>query len=268
MISRPDILQRILARKRTEIEELKASSTLSSLEATASGQSSPRGFADVLQDRLAQGEAAVIAEIKKASPSKGVIRPDFDPTAIATGYARHGATCLSVLTDVDFFQGSNDDLTSAREASGLPVLRKDFLIDPWQVVESRAIGADCILLIVAGLDAAQMTELASSATDYGLDILVEVHDEDELEQALEIGPRLVGVNNRDLHTFETTLATTLDLLDRIPSDVLVVTESGIRTRSDVQQMRRAGVNAFLVGEAFMRATEPGEKLAELFTTLP
>ena len=268
MISRPDILQRILARKRTEIEELKASSTLSSLEATASGQSSPRGFADVLQDRLAQGEAAVIAEIKKASPSKGVIRPDFDPTAIATGYARHGATCLSVLTDVDFFQGSNDDLTSARQASGLPVLRKDFLIDPWQVVESRAIGADCILLIVAGLDAAQMTELASSATDYGLDILVEVHDEDELEQALEIGPRLVGVNNRDLHTFETTLATTLDLLDRIPSDVLVVTESGIRTRSDVQQMRRAGVNAFLVGEAFMRATEPGEKLAELFTTLP
>ncbi|HJP09814.1 MAG TPA: indole-3-glycerol phosphate synthase TrpC [Arenicellales bacterium] len=268
MTSRPDILQRILARKRAEVAELKASRTLSSLEATTSGQSSPRGFADALQDCLDQGEAAVIAEIKKASPSKGVIRPDFDPSTIATGYAQHGATCLSVLTDVDFFQGSNDDLTSAREASGLPVLRKDFLIDPWQVVESRAIGADCILLIVAGLDAMQMTELASTAADYGLDILVEIHDEDELEQALEIGPRLVGVNNRDLHTFETTLATTLDLLDRIPSDVLVVTESGIRTRSDVQQMRRAGVNAFLVGEAFMRATEPGEKLAELFTTLP
>jgi len=264
----PDILQRILARKRAEIDELKASRTLSALETTASGQSSPRGFTDALQRCLAQGEAAVIAEIKKASPSKGVIRPDFDPTAIATGYVRHGATCLSVLTDIDFFQGNNDDLTSAREASGLPVLRKDFLIDPWQVVESRAIGADCILLIVAGLDAMQITELASTAADYGLDILVEVHDEDELEQALEIGPRLVGVNNRDLHTFETTLATTLNLLSRMPSDVLVVTESGIRTRSDVQQMRRAGVNAFLVGEAFMRAAEPGEKLAELFTTLP
>jgi len=263
--SRPDILQRILTRKRAEIDTLMDSRSLSELEALASDQSSPRGFAAALQDRVVQGEAAVIAEIKKASPSKGVIRTDFDPGTIATSYARHGATCLSVLTDVEFFQGSNDDLTSAREASGLPVLRKDFLIDPWQVVESRVIGADCILLIVAGLDASQMTELAAAAAEYKLDILVEVHDGDELEQALGLGPRLIGVNNRDLHTFDTTLTTTLDLLQDIPSDVLVVTESGIRTRADVKQMRRAGVNAFLVGEAFMRAPEPGEKLAELFT---
>ena len=217
-----------------------------------------------MQQRAAAGEPAVIAEIKKASPSKGVIREDFEPVQIAKSYREGGATCLSVLTDRDFFQGCEAYLSEARAACDLPVLRKDFTIDPYQVVEARAIGADAVLLIVAALADEQMRELTQTANEVGVDVLVEVHNRDELERALELPTPLVGINNRDLHTFDTRLETTLNLLPLIPADRLVITESGIHTAADVAQMRAANVQSFLVGEAFMRAEEPGEKLRELF----
>jgi indole-3-glycerol phosphate synthase len=223
-----------------------------------------RGFGDCLQASIEAGRAGVIAEIKKASPSRGVLREQFDPGEIARSYERGGASCLSVLTDVDFFQGADAYLQQARAACSLPVLRKDFMIDPYQVYEARVLGADCILLIVAALDDVMLNELYQLAGHLGMDALIEVHDESELERALWLDATLIGVNNRNLRTFETSLATTLDLLERIPAGRLVVTESGIHTREDVALMRSRGVNAFLVGEAFMKADEPGEKLAELF----
>lgn len=264
-MSVPTVLQKILARKAEEIAQLKARTSLAELEALARAADAPRGFARALQTQVARKEAAVIAEVKKASPSKGVIREHFVPAEIARSYALGGATCLSVLTDVDFFQGGNAYLQQARAACQLPVIRKDFLIDPIQVVEARAIGADCILLIVAALDDALMGELAATAKDVGLDVLVEVHDGAELERALKVlDTPLVGVNNRNLHTFEVSLETTLDLLPRIPQDRLVITESGILNRADVELMEINEVRAFLVGEAFMRADEPGQELQRLF----
>ncbi|SEP32275.1 indole-3-glycerol phosphate synthase TrpC [Pseudomonas sp. Snoq117.2] len=264
-MSVPTVLQKILARKAEEIAQLKARTSLAELEAQARAADAPRGFARALQAQVARKEAAIIAEVKKASPSKGVIREHFVPAEIAHSYALGGATCLSVLTDVDFFQGGNAYLQQARAACQLPVIRKDFLIDPIQVVEARAIGADCILLIVAALDDALMGELAATAKDVGLDVLVEVHDGAELERALKVlDTPLVGVNNRNLHTFEVSLETTLDLLPRIPQDRLVITESGILNRADVELMEINEVRAFLVGEAFMRAEEPGQELQRLF----
>ena len=264
-MSVPTVLQKILARKAEEIAQLKARTSLAELEAQARAADAPRGFARALQAQVARKEAAIIAEVKKASPSKGVIREHFVPAEIAHSYALGGATCLSVLTDVDFFQGGNDYLQQARAACQLPVIRKDFLVDPIQVVEARAIGADCILLIVAALDDGLMGELAATAKDVGLDVLVEVHDGAELERALTVlDTPLVGVNNRNLHTFEVSLEATLDLLPRIPQDRLVITESGILNRADVELMETNEVRAFLVGEAFMRADEPGQELQRLF----
>lgn len=262
--SAPTILLKILQRKAEEVAQRRVQNSISSLEARISEQPLARGFAAAIQSRVARAEAAVIAEVKKASPSKGVIREDFQPPQIAASYQAGGATCLSVLTDVDFFQGSDLYLEQAREACDLPVIRKDFTIDPYQVLEARAIGADAILLIAAALEYEQMNELASTAAEAGLDVLVEVHDRAELERALELPTPLIGINNRDLHTFEMRLETTLDLLPFIPDDRVVVTESGIHTSEDVAVMRRKGVHAFLVGEAFMRADEPGEKVRELF----
>jgi indole-3-glycerol phosphate synthase len=264
--SRPDILNRILERKRQEIEIRRQQTGLDELERRAGQASAPRGFAAALGRRAASGEAAVIAEIKKASPSKGVIREDFDPVEIARSYAAGGASCLSVLTDRDFFQGHEDYLVAARAACELPVIRKDFIVDPWQLVESRAIGADCILLIVAALDDDQLAQLHAGARELGMDVLVEVHDAAELDRALALDLDLVGINNRDLRTFETRLGTTLDLLERVPAGCLVVTESGIHSREDVDLMRRHDVHAFLVGEAFMRAPDPGQALHDLFAT--
>lgn len=264
-MSVPTVLQKILARKAEEIAQLKARTSLAELEAQARAADAPRGFARALQAQVARKEAAIIAEVKKASPSKGVIREHFVPAEIAHSYALGGATCLSVLTDVDFFQGGNAYLQQARAACQLPVIRKDFLVDPIQVVEARAIGADCILLIVAALDDGLMGELAATAKDVGLDVLVEVHDGAELERALTVlDTPLVGVNNRNLHTFEVSLEATLDLLPRIPQDRLVITESGILNRADVELMETNEVRAFLVGEAFMRANEPGQELQRLF----
>lgn len=260
----PTILRKILARKAEEVSQRRASNSLGSLEGCISEQSAPRGFARALQQRVTKEEVAVIAEIKKASPSKGVIREDFQPAQIAPSYQAGGAACLSVLTDVDFFQGSDDYLIAARAACELPVIRKDFTVDPYQVVEARAIGADAILLIVAALEEDQMRELADTADEVGLDVLVEVHDRAELERALELSTPLVGINNRDLHTFDMRLETTLDLLPHIPDDRVVITESGIHTAADVVRMREHGVHAFLVGETFMRADQPGEKLQKLF----
>jgi indole-3-glycerol phosphate synthase len=257
-------LRRILARKAEEVTERRGVDSLSSLESRIQEQSAPRGFARVLQARVAQAEPAVIAEVKKASPSKGVIREDFHPAQIACSYQEGGATCLSVLTDKDYFQGCEAYLQAARAACDLPVLRKDFTIDSYQVVEARAIGADAVLLIVAALADDQMHELAQTAAEFGLDVLVEVHDRAELERALELSTPLIGINNRDLHSFDTSLQTTLDLLPHIPADRVVITESGIHTAADVALMRDASVHAFLVGEAFMRADEPGVKLRELF----
>jgi indole-3-glycerol phosphate synthase len=266
-----DVLQRILAVKRDEVEAARQRVPLGQVrqEAEACGTTpghpaAPRGFAAALRSRIATGSSAVIAEVKKASPSKGVIRADFDPAAIATSYEAGGAACLSVLTDVQFFQGGAEHLRAARAACSLPVLRKDFVIDPYQVYEARSWGADCILLIVAALDDGLMAELEACAADVGLDVLVEVHDGEELDRALRLATPLVGINNRNLRTFEVSLATTLDLLGEIPADRLVVTESGILAPSDVARMREAGVNAFLVGEAFMRAPDPGAELARLF----
>ena len=259
-----DILQRILSVKSAEVGAAKARKPLSALEDAARSASEPRDFVGALRHTISAGKPAVIAEIKKASPSKGVMRPDFDPVTIARDYAAHGAACLSVLTDAQFFQGSLGDMFAARAACSLPVLRKDFVIDPYQVFESRAAGADCILLIVAALEDARMRELEAHAFALGLAVLVEVHDAQELEQALQLRTPLVGINNRNLRTFETRLETTLELLERIPPDRLVITESGILTRADVARMRQRGVNAFLVGEAFMRSAAPGAALSELF----
>ncbi|HXH01757.1 MAG TPA: indole-3-glycerol phosphate synthase TrpC [Candidatus Competibacteraceae bacterium] len=260
----PDILKKILARKVAEIAERSDRLPLRELAARCEGLPPPRGFAAALSAELQAGRPAVIAEIKKASPSKGLLRDPFHPAEIARSYAAHGAACLSVLTDRDFFQGHEDYLVEARAACALPVLRKDFLIDPYQVYEARAIGADCILLIVAALGDAALRELSGLALHLGMDVLVEVHDAEELERALVLELPMVGINNRDLRSFDTRLETTLELLPRIPADILVVTESGIHTPVDVALLRTHGVHAFLVGEAFMRAAEPGEKLAELF----
>ena len=263
-INPPTILRKILARKAEEVASRQARISLGSLESRISEQPPARGFARALAARVAAAEPAVIAEAKKASPSKGVIRADFDPAAIAESYQRGGATCLSVLTDIDFFQGADEYLQQARAACELPVIRKDFTVDPYQVVEARAIGADAILLIVAALADDQMRELADTAAEFGLDVLVEVHDRAELDRALVLETQLVGINNRDLHSFDMRLETTLDLLPHIPEDRVVVTESGIHNREDVALMRERDVHAVLVGETFMRAEDPGEKLRELF----
>jgi indole-3-glycerol phosphate synthase len=260
----PDILRRIVARKSDEIRARAERQPLNALSRQVESAPPPRDFVGALRAHMARGRPAVIAEIKKASPSKGVLRADYQPAEIARDYANHGASCLSVLTDVDFFQGADAHLREARGACELPVLRKDFTIDPYQVYEARVLGADCILLIVAILGDAQLRELALLAGDLGMDVLVEVHTAEELERALPIETPLIGINNRDLRTFETRLATTLKLLPMIPKDRIVVTESGILVAEDVALMRANKVDAFLVGEAFMRAPDPGARLAELF----
>jgi indole-3-glycerol phosphate synthase len=259
-----DILNRIIATKREEIAAAQAKRSLASLRAEAEARRDRRDFIGALRAKIAAGQAAVIAEVKKASPSKGVLRERFVPAEIAASYARHGAACLSVLTDETYFQGSSAYLQQARAACALPVLRKDFMIDAYQVFEARAMGADCILLIAACLDDAQMADLEAVAQALGMAVLVEVHDGAELDRALQLKTPLVGINNRNLRTFEVTLDTTLGLLSQVPADRLLVTESGILARGDVQRMRDANVNAFLVGEAFMRADDPGAALAELF----
>ncbi len=259
-----DILQRILLRKRAEIDERAAQLPLKELRRRVEAASTPRGFANAIRARLAQGEAAVIAEIKRASPSKGLLRADFRPAEIARTYEWHGATCLSVLTDIDFFQGADEHLRQVRAACGLPLLRKDFTLDVYQVYEARALGADCILLIVAALDDVPLREFSDLARELGMDVLVEVHNREELERALPLQAPLIGVNNRNLHTFETRLDITLQLLPMIPKYRIVVTESGILVPQDVALMRSSGVNAFLVGEPFMKAEDPGVKLEELF----
>lgn len=259
-----DILQRILARKAEEIAERSQRLSLADLRRQAETAPQIRPFVDRLRETMARSDPAVIAEIKRASPSKGLLRDPFQPAEIARSYAAAGASCLSVLTDRDFFQGSERYLQEARAACALPVLRKDFIIDPYQVYEARAIDADCILLIVAALTDAVLHELAQLADELGMAVLVEVHDAAELDRALALNTPLLGINNRNLRTFETRLDTTLDLLSRIPPDRTVVTESGIHTPADVSMMREQGVHAFLVGEAFMRAADPGAKLAELF----
>ncbi|EKU79527.1 indole-3-glycerol phosphate synthase TrpC [Massilia timonae] len=263
-----DILNKILAVKADEVAAARKVRDLASLRSEAEGdreaRAAIRGFEASLRAKIAAGQAGVIAEVKKASPSKGVLRPDFQPAAIAQSYAEHGAACLSVLTDVQFFQGSPDYLKQARAACALPVLRKDFMVDHYQVYEARAMGADAILLIVAALDHGLMAELEACAMDLGMDVLVEVHDGEELDAALKLKTPLLGINNRNLRTFDVTLDTTLGLLPRIPKDRLVVTESGILGAGDVQRMRAADVHAFLVGEAFMRAENPGQELQRLF----
>jgi len=262
--SRPDILNRILARKQQEIEARQRSAPLQNLQQEAVDASPPRGFVAALKQSVGRGEPAVIAEIKKASPSKGVIREDFDVVEIARSYSAGGASCLSVLTDRDFFQGHEDFLVAARSACDLPVIRKDFIMSPYQLVESRCLGADCILLIVSALDDRTLADLHRDAQAMGMDVLVEVHDRDELERALKLDLELIGINNRDLRTFDTSLDTTIDLLELVAEDCLVVTESGIHTRDDIALMREHGVHAFLVGEAFMRVPDPGEGLKQLF----
>ena len=259
-----DVLARILARKREEVDERRSRIPLVELRSRIADAAPTRGFAAALKARIARGEAAVVAEAKRASPSKGVIRADFDPAAIAGSYEAGGAACLSVLTDVDFFQGADAYLVAARGACSLPVLRKDFVVDEYQLHEARALGADAVLLIAAALDDAQLAGFAALATDLGLDALAEVHDGAELERVLRLPLPLVGINNRDLRTFGVSLDTTLALKDRVPADRVLVTESGILSPDDVQRMRAAGVHAFLVGEAFMRAPDPGAALRELF----
>jgi len=262
--SRPDILNRILQRKAEEITACKQKVTVDQLRQKIESASPPRGFIKALRGKQANGLSAVIAEIKKASPSKGVIRADFDPVQIAQSYANGGAACISVLTDRDFFQGHDDYLVAAREACDLPVIRKDFMMDSYQVYEARALGADCILLIVAALDDRTLEDLYQLASDLAMDALIEVHNQDELDRAMRLDVDILGINNRNLHTFETSLTTTLDLLYQLPESCLVVTESGIHTGDDVQLMRDHGVNSFLVGEAFMRAENPGTELQALF----
>tara|TARA_R110001583_G_scaffold9356_7_gene44492 strand:+ start:115 stop:924 length:810 start_codon:yes stop_codon:yes gene_type:complete len=265
----PTILLKILQRKGEEVAERSAQVSIDELRQQIERQQSdpayaPRGFVQAMRNSIAAGRSAVIAEVKKASPSKGVIREDFDPSAIALSYQAGGASCLSVLTDVDFFQGADAYLQQARAACPLPVIRKDFFIDPYQVYEARALGADCILLIVAALDDASLQQLNQLARALGMDVLIEVHNAEELERALKVDAQLVGINNRDLHSFDVSLENTYQLLDRIPSDCLVVTESGIHSREDVIAMRAHQVDAFLVGEAFMRADNPGLQLQILF----
>lgn len=259
-----DILEQIVAVKREEVAAAQKRKSLAAMREDAFSRVLTRDFEGALRRKIAGGQAAVIAEVKKASPSKGVLREDFIPADIAQSYAEHGAACLSVLTDRQFFQGSADYLKQARASCDLPVLRKDFLIDPYQVYESRSLGADCILLIVACLADAQLAELEAVARTLDMGVLVEVHDRAELERALKLKTPLLGINNRNLRTFEVSLQTTLDMLPGLPADRLVVTESGILSREDVVKMRAAGVHAFLVGEAFMRAPDPGEALASLF----
>ncbi|SDV11311.1 indole-3-glycerol phosphate synthase TrpC [Pseudomonas mucidolens] len=264
-MSVPTVLEKILARKAEEVAERRARVSLAELEGLAKSADAPRGFANALIAQTKLKQPAVIAEIKKASPSKGVIREHFVPDEIALSYEKGGATCLSVLTDIDYFQGCDLYLQQARAACRLPVIRKDFMVDPYQIVEARALGADCVLLIVSALDDVKLAELAAVAKSVGLDVLVEVHDGDELERALKtLDTPLVGVNNRNLHTFEVNLENTLDLLPRIPRDRVLITESGIVNRADVELMEISGVYSFLVGETFMRAENPGVELQRLF----
>jgi indole-3-glycerol phosphate synthase len=259
-----DVLSQIIQTKREEVAKASAIYSLRDLEQQIPGSPDPRGFERAIVSRVNRSETAVIAEIKKASPSKGVIREDFDPVEIALSYESNGATCLSVLTDRDYFQGSPDYLVAARSATHLPTLRKDFMIDPYQIYEARCMGADCILLIVAALGQQQMLELAETASSLGLDILVESHSREELLRALDVKTALIGINNRNLKTFETSLKNTLDLLIEVPDDRIVITESGIHTEQDVTLVREAGVRAFLVGEAFMRQNDPGLALSRFF----
>jgi indole-3-glycerol phosphate synthase len=263
-----DILNKILAVKADEVAAAKKHRSLQSLRDEVEGdkdlRAGLRGFEASLRQKIDAGQAGVIAEVKKASPSKGVLRADFRPAEIAESYAKAGAACLSVLTDVNFFQGSNDYLQQARAACDIPVLRKDFMVDMYQIYQARAMGADCILLIVSALDHGLMAEMEASAHELGMDVLIESHDGDELTAALNLKSRLIGINNRNLRTFDVTLDTTLDLLSRIPQERMVITESGIMTPADVQRMRERDVHAFLVGEAFMRAPDPGAELRKLF----
>ncbi len=264
MSNTPDILKTILERKAEEVAARKANTAVEFLREHAQAVSPPRGFYQALRGQAQRQKPAIIAEIKKASPSQGVIRPDFKPTDIAVDYAMNGATCLSVLTDKHFFQGAEANLQMARDKCPLPVIRKDFMIDAYQIVESRAIGADCILLIAAALEDEHMHELAEVATGLGMDVLVEVHDADELQRALKLKTPLIGINNRNLRDFSVSLQTTLELKQQVPDDRLIVTESGIHTPADVKLMLDNQVYAFLVGEAFMRAASPGQKMRELF----
>jgi indole-3-glycerol phosphate synthase len=263
-IETPTVLKKILARKAQEVADRKSVVSVDQLKAQLEHASAPRGFAKALQAKISAGESAVIAEIKKASPSKGVIREDFDPIAIAKSYELGGAACLSVLTDVDFFQGADQYLVDARAACNLPVIRKDFIIDEYQLYESRAMGADCVLLIVSALQPQELYSLHATALALGLDVLVEVHDQRELEIALAVDNPMVGINNRNLHTFEVSLDNTFELLDQIPQNRIVITESGIHSGNDVQLMRDNNVHAFLVGEAFMRSENPGQQLKNFF----
>lgn len=265
MADRPDILRKIISRKIEEIAERKQGCDLSAMRERAQSADACRGFVSAIKNKIDSGQSGVIAEIKKASPSKGVMRENFRPADIARSYEKGGAACLSVLTDADFFQGSEEYLQQARSACSLPVIRKDFIIDPYQVYEARAISADCILLIVAALNDVQLSDLSSLARELHMDVLVEVHDAGELERALLLDLPLIGINNRNLRTFEVSLNTTLDLLKQIPNDRVVVTESAIHNREDVALMREHDVNAFLVGEAFMRAEDPGAELEKLFS---
>ncbi len=264
MTDTPDILKKILDKKAEEVARRRTGMTIANLEEIAQGVERPRGFYNALQAKVLGKKPAIIAEIKKASPSKGVIREDFQPIAIGQDYAMNGATCLSVLTDKDFFQGSEVYLQMVRERCPLPVLRKDFMIDLYQIYEARALGADCILLIVAALADDLMHELSDVATQLGMDVLVEVHNAQELQRALTLDTKLIGINNRNLRTFETSLQTTLDLKADIPEDRLIITESGIHTHEDVQLMLDNDIYTFLVGEVFMRAESPGQKMRELF----
>ena len=259
-----DILQRILARKAEEVAQRRGERPLAELQARIADLPPARGFTPAIRRKVGAGEPAVIAEVKKASPSKGLIRKDFDPAAIARSYEAGGAACLSVLTDVDFFQGSNRYLGEARDACRLPVLRKDFIVDPYQVFEARMIGADCILLIVAALEDGPLIEMSNLAHELGMDVLVEVHDIDELERALQADCEFIGVNNRDLRSFEVSLDTSLDLKGAVPPDRTMVTESGIASRDDVARLRGAGIHTFLIGESFMREADPGLALQRMF----
>ncbi len=263
-MSKADILEKILQTKKQEIATRSQSTSIEVLRERTAEAATTRGFLSALQRKIANKEPAVIAEVKKASPSKGVIRADFHPAAIAASYEKGGAACLSVLTDADYFQGHEDYLQAAREACSLPVIRKDFIIDPYQVYEARAINADCILLIVSALSDEKLRGLYDLAIELGMDVLIEVHDREELERILPLNAPLIGVNNRNLRTFETSLQTSIDLLPLVPENTLLVTESGIHTQNDVQQMREHNINAFLVGEAFMRAEQPGDALYQLF----
>ena len=260
-----NILDRILATKREEIKLTSSYRSLEDLEREVTSAPPVRNFEAAIRSKFAGGFSAVIAEIKKASPSKGVIREEFDPITIAQSYEKHGAACLSVLTDRDYFMGAAEYLVAARSATQLPVLRKDFIVDPYQIFEARCMGADCILLIVAALEQSQMLDLALVANELGMSVLVEAHSREEFERAIELDTPLVGINNRDLRTFETSLETTFGLISALPGDKVLITESGIHTHEDVLAMRERGVNAFLVGEAFMRQTDPGEALESLFS---